>query len=139
MYNQTRSGFEKRSIQTDCQMGWSRRKQVLMILQLRLTWIRYARIIERIIGPTIQPQSRRNTAQRLLGWLTCSKRTLKWHEIQGAVSVDLEEGTIDVNLQLEDDSKDLLASLVEQSSDNSIALVHPTAKRYEPYPYGLIT
>lgn len=91
---------------------------------------RYGRILERIIGPTIQPQSRSNTAKRLLGWLACAKRPLYWYEIQGAVSLDLEEGVVCPDMRFEVDCKDLCASLVDRSSDGSVVLVHTTAKKY---------
>ncbi|KAF2726766.1 hypothetical protein EJ04DRAFT_452711 [Polyplosphaeria fusca] len=86
----------------------------------------YARIIERIIGPTVQPRSRSENAKKLLGWLACAKRTLKWHEIQGAVSIDLEDGTISSDLQFRGDCKDICASLVDIDTDGSVVLVHST-------------
>ncbi|KAF2642210.1 hypothetical protein P280DRAFT_449775 [Massarina eburnea CBS 473.64] len=90
----------------------------------------YDRIIGRIIGPGVVPRSRSDNAKMLLGWLTCAKRTLRWCEIQGAVSIDLEDGTMSSDLQFQEDCKDLCASLVERSSDGSVALVHSTTKRY---------
>lgn len=89
---------------------------------------RYTRIIDRVIGPSVQHRSR-GYAEQVLGWLVCAKRTLKWREIQGAVSVDMVRGTMNRDLQLQDDCKDLLASLVERSADDSVNLVHSTAKR----------
>ncbi|KAI0577634.1 zf-H2C2-2 domain-containing protein [Pyrenophora tritici-repentis] len=90
----------------------------------------YARIVDRIIGPTVQPISRRNSARKLLGWLACTKRALQWYEIQGAVSVDLKEGDICLDMRFEDDCKDLCASLVERTTDGSVMLVHSTAKMF---------
>jgi hypothetical protein len=53
----------------------------------------YARIVARVYqNPNI---AERSTAQRLLGWIACSKRPLKWHEIQGAVSMNTEDQTVD--------------------------------------------
>jgi len=92
---------------------------------------RYGRIVGRIIGPAVLPRSRSDNAKKLLGWLTCAKRTLKWCEVQGAVSVDFDNGTMSSDLQFQEDCKDLCASLVERSSDGSVALVHSTAKRYK--------
>lgn len=65
--------------------------------------------------------------------LTCARRTLKWREIQGAVSLDLDEGVFSPDLKFQDDCKDLCASLVERNSDDSVTLVHSTAKKY-PIP-----
>ncbi|KAF2800244.1 hypothetical protein K505DRAFT_229183, partial [Melanomma pulvis-pyrius CBS 109.77] len=98
--------------------------------QYSLNNARYARIVERIIGPTVQTRSRKESAKKLLGWLACSKRVLKWHEIQGAVSVDFEDGIISPDLHFRDDCKSICASLVEISSDGSVVLVHSTARRY---------
>lgn len=53
----------------------------------------YARIVARVYqNPNL---AERSTAQRLLGWISCSKRPLKWHEIQGAVSMNTEDQTVD--------------------------------------------
>ncbi|KAH8722373.1 hypothetical protein GQ44DRAFT_687152 [Phaeosphaeriaceae sp. PMI808] len=90
----------------------------------------YGRVIDRIIGPDVQPKSRSENAKKLLGWLVCAKRALYWREIQGAVSIDLEEGTICPDLRFEDDCKDLCASLVDRASDGTVVLVHSTAKRF---------
>jgi len=69
-------------------------------------------------------------AAKLLGWLVCARRSLKWHEIQGAISVDLENRSIDFkDRQLCVDSKDLCGSLVEISSGGVISLVHATARQ----------
>lgn len=79
------------------------------------------------------PRSRSDSAKKLLGWLTCAKRTLKWCEIQGAVSIDFDDGTMSSDLRFQEGCKDLCASLVERRSDDSVALVHSTAKRSEAY------
>ncbi|CAI6332799.1 unnamed protein product [Periconia digitata] len=89
----------------------------------------YARIIDRVMGSSVQHRLR-GYAEQVLGWLVCAKRTLRWREIQGAVSVDMVRGTMNRDLELQDECKDLLASLVERSVDDSVNLVHSTAKRY---------
>lgn len=58
-----------------------------------------------------------------------AKRRMKWREIQGAVSIDLQEMTIDVDRRFVDSSKDLAGSLVELLPDGSVDLVHSTAKQ----------
>ncbi|KAH7044600.1 hypothetical protein B0J12DRAFT_603931 [Macrophomina phaseolina] len=67
---------------------------------------------------------------KLLGWVVCSKRPLKWHEIQGAFSIDPETDDFNPDGRLMDHPKDLCASLVEKRPDQSLDLVHSTAKKY---------
>jgi hypothetical protein len=87
----------------------------------------YARIVDRILNGGERSES--EDAARLLGWLVCAKRPLKWHEIQGAVAIDLEEQNVDFEERhLRVDSKSLCGSLVEHHPDDSLDLVHLTAK-----------
>ena len=87
----------------------------------------YKRIIERIFGN--ENEGERKQAQTLLGWLVCARRPLKWHEIQAAMAIDVEEQTIDFERrQLVVDVEDLCGSLVERHSGDRIELVHSTAK-----------
>lgn len=68
-------------------------------------------------------------AQKILGWMVCAKRPLKWHEIQGAVSMDLEERTIDFDeRKLRVHIQDLCGSLVLILPGDRVELVHSTAK-----------
>lgn len=68
-------------------------------------------------------------AFRLLGWLVCAKRPLKWHEIQGMNSINLEARRIDFERQrLIKSPKDLLGSFVETRADGSLEFVHSTVK-----------
>ncbi|GAT24770.1 hypothetical protein RIB2604_01806010 [Aspergillus luchuensis] len=76
-------------------------------------------------------QSSRPHSLQLLGWLVCAKRRLKWREIQGAVSVDLEGEDVDFeSRQWILDSRDLCDSLVEVKTDGTLEFVHATAKQY---------
>lgn len=87
--------------------------------------IRYARIVDRILGDPLTKED----AKRLLGWLVCARRPLKWREIQCAVSINLEDKDVDLaERQLRVDSKNLCGSLVEQRSDGSVEMVHLTAR-----------
>jgi hypothetical protein len=53
-----------------------------------------------------------------------------WREVQCAVSIDIDEETVDWDRKkLSVDSKELGGSLVETYADGTIALVHHTAKR----------
>lgn len=71
-----------------------------------------------------------NPAARLLGWLVCAKRSLKWREIQCAVAVNVDHGSVDWERGIfRSDSKDLCGSLVEVHTDDTVNLVHHTAKR----------
>jgi hypothetical protein len=96
-----------------------------MILGLKIH--RYARIAGRIFKNPNEVQ--RETAQRLLGWITFSKRPLKWHEIQGATSIDTQERTVNfADRQMPDHVRDICGSLVEVLPGNRIQLVHKTAR-----------
>jgi len=54
---------------------------------------------------------------------------MKWHEIQGAKSVNIKAQTVSVEkLRFHVPSKDLCGSLVEIRSDETVELVHLTAK-----------
>lgn len=87
----------------------------------------YARIVDSIFNNPENPDY--EDAERLLGWLICAKRPLKWHEIQGAISIDSSDQSVDFeNRQLRVDSKDLCGSLVEIHLDETIELVHLTAE-----------
>jgi hypothetical protein len=65
----------------------------------------------------------------LLGWLVCAKRPLKWHEIQGAKCINLDKQSIQWEFrQFRVAPKDLCGSLVEVRADQTVELVHLTAK-----------
>ncbi|KAH8892450.1 hypothetical protein GQ53DRAFT_646497 [Thozetella sp. PMI_491] len=89
----------------------------------------YGRIVDRLKNPGI-PENRRLQTFKLLGWLACAKRPLRWYEIQGAMSLDLDEQTVKETRRLAKDPKELCSSLVEQHSDGTIALVHSTTRGY---------
>ncbi|KAK8851009.1 zinc finger protein [Apiospora arundinis] len=89
----------------------------------------YGRIMIRINEQALQVV--KEDAFRLLGWLVCAKRPLKWHEIQGMNSINLDEQLVDFERQSFIKSpKDLLASLVEMREDGSLEFVHLTAKLF---------
>ncbi|RDW70893.1 uncharacterized protein DSM5745_08404 [Aspergillus mulundensis] len=89
----------------------------------------YGRIVSGVLKD--QDESRAKYARKVLGWLVCGKRSLKWHEIQGAISTDIDTRTIDFeNRKLSVDSKQLFGSLVEIQDGGEVELVHTTAKFY---------
>jgi hypothetical protein len=110
--------------------NWTKRKkQFRKIVKGRLLTLvlRYQRILDRILD--CNTTERQKNATRLLGWLACATRPLKWYEIQGAVSIDLENQSVNFEeRKYRESSKDICASLVEIRSDDSIELVHSTAR-----------
>jgi hypothetical protein len=88
---------------------------------------RYARIVGRIFeNPNLV---QRRTAQKLLGWITFSKRPMKWHEIQGATSINTQQRIVDFEgRQMPDHVRDICGSLVEVLPGDLVQLVHKTAR-----------
>jgi len=72
----------------------------------------------------------REDALRILTWITVAKRDLQWHEIQGAMAVDVETRGVDFDGRcLSVDSKELCGSLIEIRPGGTVTLVHSSAKR----------
>ena len=90
-----------------------------------LTLSSYGRIMARVLDAKLPAAQ---SARRLLAWLVCAFRPLKWHEIQCAVSIDPEAGKVDLAQRFVVEPKHICGSLVEQHSDGSLQLVHTTAK-----------
>ncbi|KAI1113983.1 putative zinc finger protein [Nemania sp. NC0429] len=89
----------------------------------------YNRIMARITEQA--PQAAIEDSLRLLGWLVCAKRTLKWREIQVMNSIDLDMQAVELERRSFIKSpKDLCASLVEIRSDGTLEFVHLTAKLF---------
>jgi hypothetical protein len=69
-------------------------------------------------------------ARKLLGWMICARRPLKWHEIQGAVSIDPVGQTVNFDdRKLRVHIRDLCGSLVQVLPGDRVELVHSTAKQ----------
>jgi hypothetical protein len=67
--------------------------------------------------------------RKLLGWMICARRPLKWHEIQGAVSTDPVEQTVNFDeRKLRVHIRDLCGSLIQVLPGDRVELVHSTAK-----------
>ncbi|KAF8852553.1 hypothetical protein BDZ45DRAFT_807386 [Acephala macrosclerotiorum] len=87
----------------------------------------YERIVSRIMrNPNLV---QRKTARKLLGWVAFSKRPLKWHEIQGATSIDLQNRNVNFQIrQMPLNVRDICGSLVEILPGDRVQLVHKTAR-----------
>ena len=106
--------------------GSSVRHSIFSALQI-LTLLSYGRIVRRILDVQSTQQA---DARQLLGLLACTKRPLRWHEIQGAVSIDLDLKSCDFNENsFRVGAKELCGSIVEIRSDGTVELVHITAKQ----------
>ena len=91
----------------------------------------YERIVHRI--QRITGDKEWALTKRLLGWMTCAARPLRWHEMQCAVSMDFdaEEGVInfDNDRRLRKHMQDTCGALVTVVDDR-ICLVHSTARQF---------
>lgn len=91
---------------------------------------RYGRIVERILDRNTS--SRKDDAERLLRWLACVKRPLKWYEFQATVCVNLEDVDYNAESFLRrkwlQTPKDICGALVEHHHDQTVEFVHPTAR-----------
>ncbi|KAE8136488.1 hypothetical protein BDV38DRAFT_272074 [Aspergillus pseudotamarii] len=92
----------------------------------------YARIMERLARDLGSKQYA--YTEFLLGWLVCSKRPLKWTEIQVALSTDIKtwgrSSEVNPDRRLEDDVQELCGSLVQVLKGNRVELVHSTARLF---------
>lgn len=69
-------------------------------------------------------------SRRLLGWMTFSARPLKWHEMQGANSIDVEAGEVYFeDRKLRRSVEEFCGALVTKVGDR-VFLVHSTAKQF---------
>ena len=68
-------------------------------------------------------------ACKLLGWMVCAKRPLKWREIQAAVSINSVNQSVEFERRkLRSDIQDYCGSLIQVLPGNRVELVHITAK-----------
>ncbi|KAK5072445.1 hypothetical protein LTS08_008069 [Lithohypha guttulata] len=89
----------------------------------------YERIIERIRN-NIHPEREWPITWKLLSWIACAARPLKWHELQGAISIDFEKEEVNFNLyQSHRHIHELCGALVSVVGDR-VSLVHSTAKHF---------
>lgn len=72
---------------------------------------------------------RQKLSRRILSWVCQAKRPLRWFEIQAAISLNLDRGSInESDARLHDDCKDICASFVEILEDQTVELVHMTMR-----------
>ena len=106
---------------------WHFKKRPLHV-HISLTKFRYERIVQRLKHTLLQPQW--EYSRKLLGWLVCSKRTLKWREIQAAIAMEPETMTFDFEgRELQDHVTKLCGSLVKVFDGDRVELIHITARK----------
>ncbi|KAI2628485.1 hypothetical protein GGR54DRAFT_587349 [Hypoxylon sp. NC1633] len=88
----------------------------------------YERILHRITEN--KPGDLSHEIWNVLGWIACAPRPLRWREIQAFISLDIENQKVNHDRRLLDSPKDLFASLVEVQSDDTVELIHGTARDY---------
>ncbi|KAF5645873.1 heterokaryon incompatibility protein het-E-1 [Fusarium tjaetaba] len=97
----------------------------------------YDRITQRILQNN-RP-SRDTSVKRILGWIICAARPLRWREIQSRFCIDAEQQICDIdNLRL-DSCKQICSSFVDVTdcelfprieSEQVVTMVHETATKY---------
>ncbi|KAF4626218.1 hypothetical protein G7Y89_g11943 [Cudoniella acicularis] len=89
----------------------------------------YDRILTRLCKN--RPEKARQRARFILEIITSATRTLQNHEIQGALSIRVEDQTIDIDRRKSRIPLDeLCGPIVEAHLNGVINLIHPTAKNY---------
>ncbi|KAF2827401.1 hypothetical protein CC86DRAFT_290274 [Ophiobolus disseminans] len=87
----------------------------------------YAQRMQAIMNKPVRAQ--REEALMLLGRLVCAKRSLKLHEVQTMISIDLDRRVVDFDRRhLRVHLVELCESLVDVREDGTIEWVHMTAK-----------
>ncbi|KAH9204090.1 hypothetical protein DL95DRAFT_418527 [Leptodontidium sp. 2 PMI_412] len=70
----------------------------------------------------------REVARKILSWMVCSRRPLRWRELQAAISIDTLHQIIDPNKRSATHVRDICGSLVEVISGDRVDFVHATAR-----------
>ena len=92
---------------------------------------RYGRVISSVLENV--PQKQKQVASKIIGWVTCAKRPLKWWEIEASFSIDHIDSTSAYECgRLREGCKWFCGSLVDLQSGETeeaiITLVHETAR-----------
>ncbi|KAF4944322.1 hypothetical protein FGADI_12776 [Fusarium gaditjirri] len=97
----------------------------------------YDRIAQRILK--MHGHSRHKTVKRILGWVICAARPLRWREIQSRFCIDAEKETCNIRNLRRDSCKSICSSLVDVTdcdmfpkieSEQVISMVHESATKY---------
>lgn len=72
-------------------------------------------------------ENERAVTRKILSLMICCKRTLRWHEIQAAISIDLVDQAVYHSKRLSKHIRDICGSLVEMLPGDRIEFVHITA------------
>ena len=76
-----------------------------------------------------RPVTELSIAKKVLRLMTCARRPLKWHEIQGAVSISTKDLSVDfVERKLRIHIRDICGPLINQLAGDRLELVHNSAK-----------
>ncbi|KAI1125678.1 hypothetical protein F5Y10DRAFT_294447 [Nemania abortiva] len=100
----------------------------------------YERVAFRVLDCCTRPVKQREAAARILRWLVCATRPLRWSEIQCLFCIDPDLGLCNTNKRRVDNYKGLCGSFVEDDINPNptqllqlspvVSLVHETARRY---------
>ncbi|TVY64497.1 putative ankyrin repeat protein [Fusarium oxysporum f. sp. cubense] len=97
----------------------------------------YDRIAQRILQNN-RP-SRDTSVKRILGWIVCAARPLRWREIQSRFCIDAEKQICDIENARLDSCKAICSSFVDVTecdlfpnieSEQVVSMVHETATKY---------
>ncbi|KAI8951873.1 WD40 repeat-like protein [Xylaria longipes] len=96
----------------------------------------YERVAVRIFE--MSSMAEREDARRILGWIICARRLLRWREIQSLFCIDPVKGDVDYEeRRLRVTCKELCGSLVDvhhatnkTSPEDIVKIVHETAREY---------
>ncbi|KAI0402399.1 hypothetical protein F4802DRAFT_375189 [Xylaria palmicola] len=98
----------------------------------------YERVVFRVLDNSARHHTHRDAAAKILRWVTCAVRPLKWNEIQCLFCIDPHAGVSNSRNKRVDSCKSLCGSLVEvdepdldiPQTSSVVNLVHDTARRY---------
>ena len=91
----------------------------------------YEKILDQI-DTSSQSPARSRYARKILKWVACAERSIKWHELQAALGVEeLRDGILDLErTRLRTSVKELCGALVELNEDETVEFVHSSAREY---------
>jgi len=89
-------------------------------------YIRYKRTLDRI--QQNPRENEREIARRILSWMVCARRPLRWRELQAAISIDPIDQVVDPIRRSAIHVRDICGSLVEVLPGDRVEFVHATAR-----------